>query len=682
MKKYFALLLCIIMVAALLAGCGEPAVDSNDPSDSSGSQLSDSSSASNTSTDDGRPEGAAEEQVVKTLYSSEISDWNPLHPSAGGTWANWIDSLVEYDNYGMCQPCLAESWTKSEDGLTWTFKIREGVHWQYYDGSFYGDEYVTAEDWVTSAKWILDPANTARTADLLFDMVGAEDYYLALEAIESGVETDLVADWDTVGIKAISTYELQFTLTEACPWFLSRLTYNWGYPTSAKFLEEMGESFGTDNTTILYCGAFLCTEWEYQSWTLNERNPEYWDIENIHIERIEETFNSEADIVGPELVLRGDVTSASIPSDQIDEWMADPDKESMIRPVRSGTYNYWFLFNFMPTYEEGEKDGLVLDHEQWLAAANNLNFRKAIYYGLDRIKVVEVYEPYNPEAYYCGSITKPDFCAAGGVDYIYSEPLLKYTTEEQFLPDEALAYRDAARAELEAQGVTFPIVAYMPYNTSGDDYKMALTVTQQLVELLGEDFIQFVIEGYPDTDYLNVCRRSGNYSFQLCYWGPDYADPLTYTDPFCLGQAYAYLWRADGAATQVEAGTDGARMGRTGWDETYWINHNYTDMVKEAASEVVDMEARYYALAECEAWLLENAYAIPIGPIGSCGYIASYLNPFESQYAPFGFSDARYKYQWVYEKPMNSEEYMEQLEAWEAERAARISAAQEEGIDY
>jgi oligopeptide transport system substrate-binding protein len=222
----------------------------------------------------------------------------------------------------------------------------------------------------------------------------------------------------------------------------------------------------------------------------------------------------------------------------------------------------------------------------------------------------------------------------------------------------------------------------MPYNTGGQDGEMAVVVTQQLEELLGADFIKFVVEGYPNTDYLNTCRRSGNYSFQLCYWGPDYADPLTYTDPFRLGQAYAYLWRADGAATQVPEGTEGARRGRSGWDETYWINHDYTDMVEEANKEVVDMTKRYNALAECEAWLLEQAYVIPIGPIGGCGYTASYLNPFESQFAPFGVSGSRYKYQWVYEEPMSSEEYMTQLAEWQTERAARIAAAEAAGLDY
>ena len=563
----------------------------------------------------------------------------------------------------------AESWEASEDGLTWTFKIREGVKWQRYDGSEYG-ENVKAEDWVTSAKWILDPANTARTADLLFDMVGAKEYYMALE---SGTE----ANWDNVGIKAISEYELQFTLTAPCPWFLSRLTYNWGYPTCAKFLDEMGESFGTNNDTILYCGAFLCSQYEPNSYVISTRNPLYWDIDKIHVERIEEKYNAETDTLAPEALLRGEVTVADIPTDQIDGWMNDPSKAKLIRPNRPGSYSYFFLVNFMPTYTE--RDGL--SHEQWLKAANNMNFRKSLYYGLDRIKGLGCYDPYTPEDYELRTITPYNFCAADGKDYPYLDALKAITETEQFQPETAIEYRDKARAELEAAGVTFPIMAYMPYNSeSTQQTNLAVIVSQQLEELLGSDYIKFIIEGYPDTDYLSTTRRAGNYSFMMSYWGPDYADPETWTDPFNLGQAYNYIWRADGMATQTTQG-DG-RMGRSGYDETYWKDFVYGQKVAEATPETVDNNKRYNALAETEAWLIDQAFVIPFGVLNSFGYISSCMNPFESQYAPFGMSDDRYKYQWVYDKPFSTEEYLEMLPVWEAERVERIAYAEANGIDY
>ena len=105
-------------------------------------------------------------------------------------------------------------------------------------------------------------------------------------------------------------------------------------------------------------------------------------------------------------------------------------------------------------------------------------------------------------------------------------------------------------------------------------------------------------------------------------------------------------------------------------------------MVNEASAEVVDLSKRYHAFAEVEAYLLEQAVVLPLGTLNGCGYLSSYMNPFESQFAPFGMSDSRYKYQYVMDKPMNTEEYLAGLEAWETERAERIVKAQAEGKDY
>ena len=135
-------------------------------------------------------------------------------------------------------------------------------------------------------------------------------------------------------------------------------------------------------------------------------------------------------------------------------------------------------------------------------------------------------------------------------------------------------------------------------------------------------------------------------------------------------------------ATQTTQGDPAGRMGRSGFDETYWKDFVYGQKVAEATAETVDNNKRYNALAETEAWLIDHSFVIPFGVLNSFGYISSCMNPFESQYAPFGMSEDRYKYQWVYDKPFSTEEYLEMLPVWEAERVERIAYAEANGIDY
>ena len=694
MKRTLAMILAVAMILGCFAACGKGGDTTTTTTTTPGTQTSTPAASGNGSEVATKEEDKNAEQVVKIVYTDEVSDWNPLHPSAAGTWCNYIDTLVEYDNYGLCQPCLAESWEKSVftytdangnecEGQKWVFKIREGVKWQKFDGTEYGAN-VVAEDWATTAKWILDPVNAARTADLMFDIVGAEDYFNAMQQFEDGVLTE-APDFSTVGVKALSEYELEITLQQACPYFLSRLTYNWGYPTNAQFLEEMGDKFGTNNQTFLYCGAFLCTTWEQNSYRVDERNPIYWDAGNIHIERIERTYNAEANTIGPELLLRGEITSCDIPSSQIDEWMSDPAKKELIRPSRpSFIYSYFYLLNAMPTYEEKNVDGYQLSHEQWTKCVNNVNFRKAFYYGLDRVKAIGCYDPFTPEVYEFRAVTPDNAFAADGVDYIKLPAMAPWTEKEYFEADTAVEYMNKAVEELTAEGVTLPIVIYMPYVTESTEVNLAVVVSQQLEDLFNKDqeVVHFVVEGYPDTNFLSTTRRAGNYSFMMSYWGPDYADPETWTDPFNLGQAYNYIWHLDGYATQTNAEDPNGRKGRTEFDETYWKDYVYNEMVKEASAEVVDLSKRYNMFAEAEAWLLDQAVVVPLGNLDSCGYTSSYLNPFESLYAAFGCSSGRYKYQVVMNAPMSTETYLESLEVWEQERADRISAAQAAGIDY
>ncbi|MBP3428011.1 MAG: peptide ABC transporter substrate-binding protein [Clostridia bacterium] len=594
---------------------------------------------------------SAEEAAYRTLYSGEITSLNYLTTATTNEFAvaaNVIDTLVEYDKYGQVQPSLAESWEYDEATLTYTFKIREGAKWVKADGTVYAD--VTANDFVTAAKYVLDAQNASSTANIFYSVIaGAEAYYLGTSTPEEGQEPYPVMDFETVGVKALDDYTLQYTLVEPCPYFLSMITYVCFMPVNAQFLEEKGADFGvaTSNENILYNGAYVLSTFEPQQKRIYTKNETNWDADNVLITTIEQTYNKEAGTISPELYSRGEIDSASIDSTIAAEWLADPEKADLIHPVRqSGFYTYFYAFNFDPQFDA------AYEPENWKLAVNNENFRQSIYAGLDRVKAMLITEPDNPESIMFNTVTPPEFVSINGVDYTEMGALAAITDlgVDTFNEEKALAYKAAAVEELTAAGATFPVKILMSYNpgTSGWDEE-CVVVEQQLEGLLGTDYIDIIVEAGPSSGFLKEVRRSGKYALLKCNWGPDYADPNTYTDPFYDG---TYNWPEKATEYLDENGVS-----------------EYYKLVDAARAITNDLTARYEAYTVAEAFLIENAMIIPFG-YGNGGYTASRLNPFESQFAPFGISNERYKGQPLLEKPMNTDEYFEAYDLWEEERAA------------
>lgn len=579
-------------------------------------------------------------QEYTTVYSGEITTLNYLVTSTTSEFAiaaNLVDTLIDFDRYGVVQPALATEWEQSDDGLVWTFKLREGVKWVTYNGQEYAE--VTAQDFVDAMEYILDPNNESMTANIAYGVIkNAEAYY-----------NGEITDFDQVGIKAIDKYTLEYTLERPTPYFLSMLTYVCFFPVNGQFLEEVGDKFGTDNINFLYNGAYIMETFEPQNRRILVANEHYWDKENVHIEKIISIYNKEANTLAPELFLRGEISAAGIPTDVLDEWMEDPEKEKMIRPNRTGFYSYFYCFNFDPNFpEEYEPDN-------WRIAVNNLNFRKSIFHALDRKAAMLTAEPYDPEKRILNTITPKNFVDLDGVDYTQLGSLAEISNRDSFNPDLALEYKEKAMEELDGK-VTFPVKVLMPYNTSSSDWaKRAQVIEQQLENLLGTDYIDVIIDPKPPTGFLQEVRRSGNYAFLECNWGPDYADPETYTDPFSPDGTYNWPHLAEG------------------YKEANGKN-TYENMVNAAKEEVMDIEERYKLFAEAEAFFINEAFVIPYAVSGG-GYTASLLNPFESLYSPFGVSGERFKGQRILEKPMNSEEFNRELEKWEKERAEALKKA-------
>lgn len=646
-KKLMALFLCLSMaLSTALTGCGGSDSNQNTAGQTNGEAQSDTGSQ----TDAGDQANAAENTgsaVYTRLYSSESSTLNYLVTSTieeQRVGANCIDTLVEYDSDGQLKQGLATEWNYDEGQMTWTFTLRE-AKWVDNTGAEVAD--VTAQDFVDALKYELTPEYESANAQNLFGIIaGAQEYYNG-QVYNGGADEDGVTwpaiDFSEVGVKAVDEHTLTYTLAKEVPYFISSLAYVVYMPAYGPLLEELGKEYGTAADKMYYNGAFYLAEFSPQERQVYKKNPSNYDAANVFIDKIQRIYNAEADTLGPEMVKRGEVDWAEISADLLDDWLGNEDTKNLVSRERPSTsYSYFYCFNFDPQFDaEYEPDN-------WRIAVNNENFRKALFAGLDKTKEVAVLEPNAPQDYVLSTVTPFDFAYnADGADYTTVGAMA--SMGDTFDETKALEYKEAAMAELSAAGVTFPVKVLMPYNPSVVNWdKECQVVEQQMEALLGTDFIDIIIEAGPTDNFLTEIRRSGQYAFMKCGWGADYADPETWTDPFYQskgeagydpGYKYAFI------ANAITEGTDTAP-----------VIQEYFDKVEAAKAITIDTNARFEAFAEAEAVLIDHALVIPFS-ITVSPYIATKLNEFDAQYAPFGVSRLRFKGQKVLDHYVSMEEY-------------------------
>lgn len=456
MKKYLTLLLAVLL-ALTLVGCSS--TDSGD---------SDSST---------------------TLYFNLGYDPDSFDPQAANVSEAGVvvyqitDFLYRQNLDGEFEPSLAESYTVSDDGLVYTFTLREGI--TFSDGSA-----ITAEDVRYSWVRALDPANAFEYAYQLYYIKNGEAYN-AGEVDES-----------EVGITVVDERTVEVTLESPTPYFIS-LTGFYTYGIVSKEFAEAQETYGDSPETTLSSGPFVVAEHVRDQYVRLEKNENYWDadsvvLEEIYIYCVEESSTEIQMFETGQL----DLTWLSIPS-------AD-----LTRLEEEGSLYYWSTAN--TRYIQANYDNEVLSDPL---------VRKALELAIDRDSIA----------------TNVVMSAEAVTGFIPNSMTAVDDTTQPFRTETLIPtsgdIEEAQRLLAEAgypNGEGFPTDLELLYTTGEANKAIAEAIVAMWQENLNITVTAVNLEGTVRLDRKNT----GDFDFSLDGWTTDYLDPYSFLEIFITGNAY------------------------------------------------------------------------------------------------------------------------------------------------
>ncbi|WP_173274619.1 peptide ABC transporter substrate-binding protein [Streptococcus sp. 68] len=609
------------------------------------------------------------------VYSSDPSSLNYLAENRATTSdivVNLVDGLMENDQYGNYIPSLAEDWTVSQDGLTYTYKLRKDIKWYTADGEEYAP--VTAQDFVTGLKYAADKKSEALY--LVQESVAGLDDYI----------TGKTSDFSTVGVKALDDQTVQYTLTRPEPYWNSKTTSTILFPVNADFLKSKGDDFGkVDPSSILYNGPFLMKSFVSKSVIEFKKNPNYWDAKNVFVDDVKLAYydGSDQDALARNFVEGAYSYARLYPNSSSFEGIKEKNKDNIIYSLQDAT-SYFLNFNLdRKSYKFTSKTSDA-EKKSTQEAVLNKNFRQAINFAYDRTA-------YGAQSQGEDGATKilrnlvvpPNFVSIKGKDFgeVVASKMVNYGKEWQginfadaqdpyYNPEKAKAKFAEAKQELEAKGVTFPIHLDMTVDQAvKKGVQEANSMKQSIEAALGAenvviDIQQLSTEDFDNTSYLAQTAAQKDYDLYNGGWSPDYQDPSTYLDVFNVNS---------GGLMQnlgLEPGEANDKAKAVGLDV-------YTQMLEEANKEQ-DLAKRYEKYADAQAWLVDSSLAIPNVSRGGTPTLRKTV-PFSAPYSLAGNKGVEsYKYLKVQDKTVTKDEYEKAKEKWLKEKEESNKKAQEE----
>ena len=577
---------------------------------------------------------------------------------------NVIDGLMENDQYGNVVPSLAEDWSVSKDGLTYTYKLRKGVKWYTSEGEEYAE--VTAHDFVTGLKHVADGKSDG--VSLIQNSIKGLDAYMTGET----------NDFSTVGVKALDDYTVEYTLNKPESFWNSKVTTSTMLPVNEEFLKASGKDYGTVTPAgILYNGPYFLKTLTSKSLIEYEKNPNYWDKENVKIEKIKLTYYDGSD---QESLIRsfssGAYTTARLfPSSSNFASTLEQYADKITYSPQDST-SYYFTFNVnRQSYNKTAKTSEE-QKSSTKEAMLNKDFRQAINFAFNRHSyAAQLNGEDGADKIIRNSLVPDNFVQSEGKSFgqIAQQELVNYGDQWKevelvdgknaiYNPDKAKAAFAKAKKDLESKGVTFPIHLDVPVEqTDTIAVQQSNSLKQSIESTLGAENVVVDVLQMTDNEKETITSQARvpaqkDYDLNSTGWSPSYQDPASYLnimDPK-TGSAMKHLGITKGKDQEVVA--------KVGLDQ-------YKKLLDEADSESISLEERYEKYAKAQAWLTDSSLLMPTASSGGSPVVSNVV-PFSKPYSQVGIKGDPYIFKGMrlQKDIVTSKEYEEALKKWQKEK--------------
>ena len=461
-----------------------------------------------------------------------------------------VRSSSDENGSQIYEPAGAESWTVSDDGLVWTFKLRE-YYWS--DGV-----QVTAQHFVDSFRRLADPRNGFDFASFVGDMVGGTELY-SMDA-STATDADIEAAMENLGVKAVDETTLEITLHTPASQLLSKLSCVWMYPVRLDVIEAAGEMYDTDYTTHVWCGPFTVTEYVKDNSMTLTKNENYWDAENVTLEEIN-------------LILIGEASTQSTMFKNGELAVLAPSGD-YVAAYRDGAEagDYTYVANYAPNvtyffFNRGgnSTSGLMESQKVRLAlslAANREEFTQGIF---DRYNPAYGFVPFG--------VTVEEINFRDTIEEPLKALAAQYDTPEklQALFKEGMSDLGDTR-ELSDVTITYICRGDTAIKRAQQEYWKNLWET-----VLG---INVEVNVLGDSSLLSAERKAGRYDIGQAGWNGDYNDPI----------AFLEMWASYGTSIRY-----------SGWTEELGSEF---DQFIDRLNATSDPAERVEIYAEAEEWVV------------------------------------------------------------------------------